>query len=415
MSRRLVQLGGIGLACLATAAVSVKLDWLGAGPPPRRDKANSPDLPRLLPKADPGMIAEASPTLGEAAEESLERRLRALASELAEMRTERPEELVRVIDQAARSRNPSAPVTLLLAIAHAETRGNILEVSEAGAVGLAQTTPIAYLQEDYAGPVYITADYLVGARTYLAKKPLADAERIATIMIETGDTVRAKTLLQAAMKLRREGFEDLELLRPFSPRVFFTRLEQADARNVRMLRELRDLLQRDDRRGLVEFRERVRRDYVVMRRTQRQAWKRYQQDLTRRRDEMLEKHFQIPAAVVRKDTPYEASEYLGRELDERFSATRMAQFLVHHLERKAGEAQALVGDGDDLEEVTAALYNGGSQNVKRILVGLISYLPETDRYKKKVPETRRRLDRRLAETEPPKGASEADGVWQEAR
>jgi hypothetical protein len=46
--------------------------------------------------------------------------------------------------------------------------------------------------------------------------------------------------------------------------------------------------------------------------------------------------------------------------------------------------------------MTAALYNGGSHNVKRMIVGLISSLPETQRYMKKVPATRRRLDRSLA-------------------
>ena len=42
--------------------------------------------------------------------------------------------------------------------------------------------------------------------------------------------------------------------------------------------------------------------------------------------------------------------------------------------------------------MTAALYNGGSHNVKRMLAGLIRTLPETEKYMKKVPATRRRLD-----------------------
>ena len=42
--------------------------------------------------------------------------------------------------------------------------------------------------------------------------------------------------------------------------------------------------------------------------------------------------------------------------------------------------------------MTAALYNGGSHNVKRMLAGLIASLPETERYMRKVPATRRRLD-----------------------
>src|SRR5688500_7368679 len=78
-------------------------------------------------------------------------RVKALAHEMADMWTRNPEELVVVIDDAARS-VPSAPsVTLLLAIAHAETNGMILDVSEAGAVGLAQATPVAYRQENLDG------------------------------------------------------------------------------------------------------------------------------------------------------------------------------------------------------------------------------------------------------------------------
>jgi hypothetical protein len=42
--------------------------------------------------------------------------------------------------------------------------------------------------------------------------------------------------------------------------------------------------------------------------------------------------------------------------------------------------------------MTAALYNGGSHNVKRMLAGLIVSLPETQRYMKKVPATARRLE-----------------------
>jgi hypothetical protein len=71
----------------------------------------------------------------------------------------------------------------------------------------------------------------------------------------------------------------------------------------------------------------------------------------------------------------------------------MAEFLVHHLGRKAAEAAALDSRTPDrTEELTAALYNGGAHNVKRMLAGLITYLPETERYMRKVPATRRRLD-----------------------
>ena len=46
--------------------------------------------------------------------------------------------------------------------------------------------------------------------------------------------------------------------------------------------------------------------------------------------------------------------------------------------------------------MTAALYNGGSHNVKRMLAGLIRTLPETEKYMRKVPATRRRLDSVIA-------------------
>ena len=49
--------------------------------------------------------------------------------------------------------------------------------------------------------------------------------------------------------------------------------------------------------------------------------------------------------------------------------------------------------------MTAALYNGGSHNVKRMLAGLIASLPETEQYRKKVPATRRRLDHSIAGVE----------------
>jgi len=46
--------------------------------------------------------------------------------------------------------------------------------------------------------------------------------------------------------------------------------------------------------------------------------------------------------------------------------------------------------------IPAALYNGGSHNVKRMLAGLIRTLPETEKYMRKVPATRRRLDSVIA-------------------
>ena len=107
---------------------------------------------------------------------------------------------------------------------------------------------------------------------------------------------------------------------------------------------------------------------------------------------MLEKHFGMDDKYVKKAMAYEASEYLGEHLDDRFSAKSMSRFLVRHLDRKATEARKLAKSEKDVERMTAALYNGGSHNVKRMLAGLIRTLPETEKYMKKVPATRRRLD-----------------------
>src|SRR6185369_8028636 len=128
--------------------------------------------PVFAPEPPPAEPSNDTPTLIEASYEKIDVRVNALAHEMADMWTRNPEELVVVIDDAARSM-PSAPsVTMLLAIAHAETNGKILDVSEAGAVGLAQATPVAYHQEKFEGKLFVTRDYLIGSRAYIMKKPL---------------------------------------------------------------------------------------------------------------------------------------------------------------------------------------------------------------------------------------------------
>src|SRR5437763_10181530 len=136
------------------------------------------------------------------------------------MRTKMPYQLVNVIDDAARNAPVSPSVSMLLAIAHAETNGKILDVSEAGAVGLAQATPIAIRQENMFddGKMFVTADYLVGSRAYIMKKPLGDADTIASLVAahDTPETrVRAQRLLESAFALRREGVDELALLELF--------------------------------------------------------------------------------------------------------------------------------------------------------------------------------------------------------
>ena len=112
--------------------------------PPPQPVAVTITLPP--PDPPPAEPSSAVPTLGEAAKIGIDRREKALANELGRMWTKHPQELVRVIDEASRSATVSPSVTLLLAIAHAETSGQILDISEAGAVGLAQATPIACRQ-----------------------------------------------------------------------------------------------------------------------------------------------------------------------------------------------------------------------------------------------------------------------------
>jgi hypothetical protein len=353
--------------------------------------------PAFVPEPPPAEPSREVPTLVQVSNEQTEVRIKALAHEMADMWTRDPEKLVVAIDDAARS-TPSAPsVTLLLAIAHAETNGMILDVSEAGAVGLAQATPVAYSQEGFDGKLFVTSDYLIGSRAYIMKKPLGDADTIASMVVEK-DTPkvrkRAKALLASAKELRREGIDELDLLAPWASKKYFARIAEMDQHNKSVLNQLGKLLENGSRAELRTFRNDVRTEYRALKQTQLSSWVRYQKELIAERDAMLEKHFGLDARIVKKEMAYEASEYLGEHLDDRFSAKSMARFLVCHLDRKGVEARKLAKGASErrIEEMTAALYNGGSHNVKRMLAGLIRTLPETEKYMKKVPATRRRLD-----------------------
>lgn len=355
--------------------------------------------PPVVPEPPPAEPSSEVPTLIEASHEKIDVRVKALARELADMWTRNPEELVVVIDDAARS-VPSAPsVTMLLAIAHAETNGKILDVSGAGAVGLAQATPVAYLQENFDGKLFVTRDYLIGSRAYIMKKPLGDADTIASMIVDKDDEKtrrRAKNLLASAKQLRREGIDELDLLQPFGSKKYFDEIERMDGHNKAVLKQLGTLLESGSKKQLQAFRNDVRKEYRSLKETQVTSWTRYQKKLIERRDLMLEEHFDMPHARVKKELAYEASEFLGEQLDARFSAKQMASFLVRHLDRKASEARKLTTDDAKIEQMTAALYNGGSHNVKRMLAGLIRSLPETEKYMKKVPATRQRLDEVVA-------------------
>jgi len=362
----------------------------GTAPPAVVDAPAPPVDP---PPAEP---SQSTPTLVAAANAAIDLRAHALAGELSTMWTRNPDELVRVIDDASRAAPVTPSVTLLLAIAHAETNGKILDVSEAGAVGLAQATPIACRQEEIEGKLFVTADYTTGARAYIMKKPLGDADRIATMVLDRfGDKAtlrKAKKLLVAAKSLRREGVGELDLLDVWAGDSFFAGVKKMDRHNARVLDELARVLDRGSKKELRAFRNDVRTEYRALRDKQRRAWVDYERDLIDRRDALLTAHFRENPTVVKKTRPYEAGEFLAAELDVRFSPTKMAKFLVRHLERKSEEAQKLAKSKSDVETMTAALYNGGSHNVKRMLAGLIASLPETERYMRKVPATRRRLD-----------------------
>ena len=329
----------------------------------------------------------------------LEDRDRALVQELQRIHTLQPEQLVNVVATAARHHPLSPSLSLLLAIAHAETSGDVLDISEAGAVGLAQATPSALREEAIAGPMYVTRDYLDGARDYYLKKSLHDVEVIADYVVEEPTQQsfdEARGLLQSAMRLRREGIDDLDLLAEWADDDFFTSIARSDARNLELLIELQHALQQNDVSTLSWLRDHAHREYRAAIARQQFFWKRYQHDLATRRDALLEERFQRQARIVRKESGYAAGELLGDELDVRFSPVKMADFLVRHLARKATLAESLAPTPQQQEEFTAALYNGGTHNVKRMLAGLINYLPETENYMRKVPATRRRLDEAIA-------------------
>lgn len=219
-----------------------------------------------------------------------------LAGELDRWVTRHPRQLVEVVaDLAEKGPLPVSPA-FLLSIAWSETRGKILAVSPAGAVGLAQATPGAYLSEGFNGRVFMTNSYLIGTRAFIMKKPLGDA-------LET--------------------------------------------------------------------------------------------ELSARRDMLLRKHFNEDPQRIFMTRPYEAGEFLGEALDARFSPTHMAEFLAQHLKTKQKQAIDLGMPPEKLDAWTAALYNGGAVNIRRMQAGLMSGLTETEKYMRQVPDRIARLERSL--------------------
>ena len=322
-----------------------------------------------------------------------------LAIEMARWKTRNPRQLVEVIADLAEKQPLPLPATFLLSIAWSETRGKVLAISPAGAAGLAQATPSAYLSEGLDGKLFVTTDYLTGTRAFIMKKPLGDALTIAAPLVRKNTPAnrqRAAELVDEAIKLRREGMDELEALRPVANETFFRKIALGDAHNLATLQELDKLIERGAPQAEMKaFQKRAQRDYTYLRNLQRNGWAKYAKALTAKRDELLRARFGQSAALVIANRPYEAGEYLGRTLDARFSPVDMAEFLAAHLSTKQQQARELGVSEEHLPAWTAALYNGGAVNVKRMQAGLIPSLRETDKYMKAVPARTARLERVL--------------------
>lgn len=320
-----------------------------------------------------------------------------LASEMASWQTRHPRQLVEVIANLAEKQELPLPPTFLLSIAWSETRGKVLAVSPAGAAGLAQATPAAYLSEGLDGKLFVTTDYLTGTRAFIMKKPLGDALTIAAPLLKKNtpaNRARAAKLTGEAIRLRQEGMEELEALRPVANETFFRRIAEGDAYNLATLQALEKLIERGAPPAeMKRFHVRVGRDYTYLRNLQRNGWEKYAKALIARRDTLLRQHFGQSAATVLQTRPYEAGEFLGETLDARFSPTEMARFLATHLSTKQQQARELGVPEENLAQWTAALYNGGAVNVKRMQAGLIGALRETEKYMEAVPARTALLDR----------------------
>ncbi|HEX6101241.1 MAG TPA: hypothetical protein VF432_33300 [Thermoanaerobaculia bacterium] len=373
----------------------------GEAPPP---VVRAVDLP---PAPTPAPAPVVAPVVEEKAQEqqpepevtiTAEERAR-LAAEMGRWVTRHPHELVEVIANLAEQKPLPVPATFLLSIAWSETRGKVLAVSPAGAAGLAQATPAAYLSEGLDGKLFVTNGYLMGTRAYIMKKPLGDALAISEPLVKRNTPAaraRASKLVARAIELRQEGMEELEALRPVANDTFYVKIAEADAHNLATLRELESLIERGaPRPALQRYRARVQKDYTHLRNLQRGGWAKYEQALTGQRDRMLEQRFGQKAATVIQTRPYEAGEYLGEALDARFSPTQMADFLAAHLASKQQQARDLGIAEEKLDAWTAALYNGGAVNIKRMRAGLIASLAETQKYMKAVPARMARLDQAL--------------------
>jgi hypothetical protein len=73
----------------------------------------------------------------------------------------------------------------------------------------------------------------------------------------------------------------------------------------------------------------------------------------------------------------------------------MAAFLAAHIGTKQQQARDLGVAEEKLDAWTAALYNGGAVNIKRMRAGLMASLRETQKYMQAVPARMARLESAL--------------------
>lgn len=312
----------------------------------------------------------------------------ALARRLSGMWTRDSAALVRLVSDARELEGSGLATELILAVAHAETNGRPWLVSEAGAVGLAQATPAAWIDEGFGGKLFITETYLEGTRAYLQKKPLYDAWVVSRRMLECGPDEEARRLLDQTWTLIGEGDAQIETLARFGSPELFRATEEASVRNEEIVGRLENLFETPDAEEIDRVGQEALLWYQLMKETQRENWVAYHDEITGRRDRLIREGLGLDPDQAKKNHAYLIAEFLGCELDARFLPAESARFLVRHLDSRFDDAEALGFSGADRERWALALYNGGSHNVKRLVAGLMRTLPETDRYVVKIPATR---------------------------
>lgn len=292
--------------------------------------------------------------------------------------------LVGALETAATYEAHPPPLPLAIALAATETHGRVLAVSPAAAVGLGQAMLVEAVR-DGMSPLQVTADDLEGHLAYVAKKPYGDALAVVRALVAPHPPVdaeqRAVAQIEAALSARGEGLADLQVLStvadqayhdPDAPARYLRRAEEADARGTEVLHELERLLSGPHTaRDLLRFAADTRGTYAAYFARQRLAWGNVEARLTRQRNIIIRRlHPRLTLKQALATHQYEDGEVLGEELDARFSPSRSSQFVLHHLQRKLGQAKPLARDHDDVLHVAAKLYNAGQGGIVRYEAGL---------------------------------------------